>query len=65
MSGEKGDIVIMDMCGHPIIAVGARSADSAAIRAAFPGDSHHKRLIDTYFLGLDDSQTTTRQSQPQ
>jgi hypothetical protein len=33
------------ICGHPIIAVGAASADSAAIRAALPGDSHHRRLI--------------------
>jgi hypothetical protein len=28
----------IDMSGHPIIAVGALSADSAAIRAALPGD---------------------------
>jgi hypothetical protein len=35
----------IDMSGHPIIAVGAASADSAAIRAALPGDSHHRRLI--------------------
>jgi hypothetical protein len=34
------------ICGHPIIAVGAWSADSVAIRATLPGDSHHRRLID-------------------
>jgi hypothetical protein len=33
------------MSGHPIIAVGAWSADNAAIREATPGDSQYRGLI--------------------
>jgi hypothetical protein len=40
------------MSGHPIIAVGALSADSAAIRAALPGDSHRRRFIDDPFCWI-------------
>jgi hypothetical protein len=48
------------LCGHPVIAVGARSSDSAAIRARLPGDSHHRSsAMMTQFVGLDVSQKMT------
>jgi transposase len=49
----------MQIYGHPIIAVSARSADSAAIREGLPGDSHIRRFMMTCFVGLDVSQKMT------
>ena len=34
------------MCGHRVIAAAGGLADSAAIRALWPGGFHHRRLFD-------------------
>jgi transposase len=47
------------MCGHRVIAAAERLADSAAIRAVWPGGVHHRRLLMTHYVGLDVSQKLT------
>jgi hypothetical protein len=54
---SPGDIVIMDMCGHRVIADGAKFADSAEIQA-FAWWFSHGRLF-TNYVGLNVSQKLT------